>query len=527
MSALASPAPDVSSNWAGYVVTAASAPATTPAPTPSASFTDVTGSWVQTKATCDTGESTSSAFWVGLGGVDETSQGLEQLGTEADCTPGGKMSYSAWYELLPANPVKLKLKIRPGDKVTAAVLSSGQQIVFSLKDLTRHTKFSKRVPFVDPLDLGSAEWIAEAPAACSAGRAALSRRSAHELRHGDLHRSRRDRERPPRDDLRPHVVDRAGRARAGQHARAELRRSVQHARRVAEQPLSRRPLVLGRLATHARRDDALAFSRRARAVVPCEAVPVRTPRSAGWLTSAELRVGLGCMRLSTDDDRDEARALATIAEAVAAGITVFDTARSYGQGADELGHNERLLARALRDCGGAKTTRIVTKGGMARVGGSWIPDGRARTIRSDCEASLVALDGLAIDMYLVHAPDPRTTWGTTMRALARLVEEGLVTRVGVSNVNRAQLDEALELAPVAAVEIALSPFDDRALRGGVVERCAETGVAVIAHSPLGGPRRAPGLARREPLADDRPRPRRERGRGRPRMAPRAPPATWW
>ncbi len=169
MSALASPAPDVSSNWAGYVVTAASAPATTPAPTPSASFTDVTGSWVQTKATCDTGESTSSAFWVGLGGVDETSQGLEQLGTEADCTPGGKMSYSAWYELLPANPVKLKLKIRPGDKVTAAVLSSGQQIVFSLKDLTRHTKFSKRIPFVDPLDLGSAEWIAEAPAACSAG----------------------------------------------------------------------------------------------------------------------------------------------------------------------------------------------------------------------------------------------------------------------------------------------------------------------------------------------------------------------
>ena len=226
-----------------------------------------------------------------------------------------------------------------------------------------------------------------------------------------------------------------------------------------------------------------------------------TPRSAGWLTSAELRVGLGCMRLSTDEDRDEARALATIAEAVAAGITVFDTARSYGQGADELGHNERLLARALRDCGGAKTTRIVTKGGMARVGGSWIPDGRARTIRSDCEASLVALDGLAIDMYLVHAPDPRTTWGTTMRALARLVKEGLVTRVGVSNVNRAQLDEALELAPVAAAEIALSPFDDRALRGGVVERCAETGVAVIAHSPLGGPRRAPALTRREPLAE--------------------------
>ncbi len=88
-----------------------------------------------------------------------------------------------------------------------------------------------------------------------------------------------------------------------------------------------------------------------------------------------------------------------------------------------------------------------------------------------------------------------------MRALARLVHEGLVARVGVSNVNRAQLDEALELAPVAAVEVAVSPFDDRVLRGGIVERCAEHGITIVAHSPLGGPRRAPALARRAPLAE--------------------------
>jgi aryl-alcohol dehydrogenase-like predicted oxidoreductase len=224
-------------------------------------------------------------------------------------------------------------------------------------------------------------------------------------------------------------------------------------------------------------------------------------RSTRWPTSGELRVGLGCMRLSTDEDRDDERALETIAEAVAVGITIFDTARSYARGTDELGHNERLLARALRASGGAETARIVTKGGMARVGASWVPDGRARTIRSDFEASLEALDGLAIDTYLVHAPDSRTPWRTTVRPLARLVDERLVTRVGVSNVNRTQLDEALELAPVAAVEIAVSPFDDTALRGGVVERCAERGVAVIVHSPLGGPRRAGGRARPGPLAD--------------------------
>ena len=73
-------------------------------------------------------------------------------------------------------------------------------------------------------------------------------------------------------------------------------------------------------------------------------------------------------------------------------------------------------------------------------------------------------------------------------------------RVGLANVNRRQLDEALELAPVAAVQVALSPYDDTALRGGVVERCVEMGIAVIAHSPLGGPRRAGRLARLQALA---------------------------
>ena len=184
----------------------------------------------------------------------------------------------------------------------------------------------------------------------------------------------------------------------------------------------------------------------------------------------------------------------TIAAAAGAGVTVFDTARAYGD-------NEALLADALRRAGAEHSARVVTKGGMARADGAWVPDGRAKTIRNDCEASLTALDGLPIDLYLVHAPDPRTPWATTVRALARLVDEGHVARVGVSNVNRRRLDEALTLAPIAAVEVALSLVDDRAVRGGVLERCAEAGITVIAHSPLGGPRRAPTLARHRALAD--------------------------
>ena len=112
------------------------------------------------------------------------------------------------------------------------------------------------------------------------------------------------------------------------------------------------------------------------------------------------------MRLSTDGSTDEETALETIAAAAAAGVTVFDTARAYG-------NNEALLARALRRCGPDRTARIVTKGGMSRAGGGWQPDGRAKAVRADCEASLVALDGLPIDLYLVHAPDPRTPCRTS------------------------------------------------------------------------------------------------------------------
>jgi aryl-alcohol dehydrogenase-like predicted oxidoreductase/predicted kinase len=210
-----------------------------------------------------------------------------------------------------------------------------------------------------------------------------------------------------------------------------------------------------------------------------------------------MRIGLGCMRLSTEPDRDPARAEQTIAAAIEAGITVFDTAHAYGLDEHDLGHNERLLARTLK----GTASRVITKGGMTRAGGAWVPDGRAKAIRADCEASLTALDGLPIDLYLIHAPDPRTPWRTSLRALQKLRDDGLVERVGVSNVNLPQLDEALAIIPVAAVQVSLSVYDDKPLRGGILERCAEESIALIAHSPLGGPRRARSLARNQRLAE--------------------------
>jgi peptidase A4-like protein len=158
--------PEISSNWSGYAALSAD-------PVAAVEFTDVTATWRQPKSTCTANRVSSAAFWVGLGGYDPASIALEQLGTGADCDGTAKApTYYAWWELIPAASVRIPLKINPGDTISAAVfLRSGQTIVFSLKNLTRHTRFSKVLTTDQEVDTTSAEWIAEAPSDCSfAGR---------------------------------------------------------------------------------------------------------------------------------------------------------------------------------------------------------------------------------------------------------------------------------------------------------------------------------------------------------------------
>jgi len=157
----------VSSNWSGYALI--------PPSTDPIVFSDVTGTWVQPKATCTKGRRDAAAFWVGLGGYDESSTSLEQLGTAIECDGASKTPINyAWWELVPAAAVKIPFKIAAGDTITAAVLVKGQRITFSLRDVTRHTRFSKVLTPSQALDVSSAEWIAEAPSNCtSSGRCSV------------------------------------------------------------------------------------------------------------------------------------------------------------------------------------------------------------------------------------------------------------------------------------------------------------------------------------------------------------------
>jgi hypothetical protein len=148
----------ISSNWAGYAVTGSA-----PAPT---EFTRVFAAWVQPEATCVPGQATYSAFWVGLGGYNAGSQALEQTGTSADCSVTGQVSYSAWYELVPAAPVTVKLAISAGDSIVASVAVSGRNVTVKITNYTTKKAFAKTLTMNSP-DVSSAEWIAEAPSSCT------------------------------------------------------------------------------------------------------------------------------------------------------------------------------------------------------------------------------------------------------------------------------------------------------------------------------------------------------------------------
>src|SRR6185503_18467853 len=203
------------------------------------------------------------------------------------------------------------------------------------------------------------------------------------------------------------------------------------------------------------------------------------------------------MRLSTEPDRDEARATAVLHAALDAGIEFLDTADAYCLNEDERGHNERLIARALAAWPGDRSrVRVATKGGLTRPGGRWEADGRAKHLRKACERSLAALGVERLDLYQLHAPDPRTPIATSVRALAQLAREGLVGAIGLCNVTVGQIEEARKIADIESIQVELSVWYDHHFLGGVVDYCLANRLPLVAYRPLGGPPR-----RRKTAAD--------------------------
>jgi hypothetical protein len=144
-----------STNWAGFA-----------AHRSGVHFRSVAAQWRQPRGRCTGGGARYSAFWIGIGGYSLSSQALEQIGTEFDCSSSGASEMSAWYELVPSPSASIHLTIGGGDLVAARITVKGHHISLTLADRTTHRSFSRSVT-VKTVDDTSAEWIAEAPSDCT------------------------------------------------------------------------------------------------------------------------------------------------------------------------------------------------------------------------------------------------------------------------------------------------------------------------------------------------------------------------
>jgi len=201
-------------------------------------------------------------------------------------------------------------------------------------------------------------------------------------------------------------------------------------------------------------------------------------------------IGLGGMPLSVKGRPEEAQAIRTIHAALDAGINFIDTADAYALDGSEVGHNERLIAKALDLKGRPGHVIVATKGVHTREGSEWLLDGRPEHVREACEASLRALGTDCIDLYQFHRPDPEVPFAETVGAFKELQDEGKVRWIGLSNVTVAQLEEALAIAEIVSVQNQLALNFTSPLAKGEVQAATDRGIAFLPWSPLGGIGRA-------------------------------------
>ncbi len=209
-------------------------------------------------------------------------------------------------------------------------------------------------------------------------------------------------------------------------------------------------------------------------------------------------IGLGGMPMSIEGRPDEQRSIATIHAALDAGITFIDTADAYHLTATDVGHNEELIARALRSYGGDTSHVLVaTKGGHLRPGdGSWTLNGSPDYLKQAAQASLARLGGEALGLYQFHRPDPKVPYADSIGAIRDLLDAGTIRMAGISNANPDQIRLAQQIlgGRLVSVQNQFSP----AFRSSEPELqlCDELDIAFLPWSPLGGISAAGGLGER-------------------------------
>jgi aryl-alcohol dehydrogenase-like predicted oxidoreductase len=202
-------------------------------------------------------------------------------------------------------------------------------------------------------------------------------------------------------------------------------------------------------------------------------------------------IGYGAMPLSMGGNvkPDEDQAIATVHAALDAGITLIDTADIYAPSWDSMGHNERIIAKAMRAYGGRpEGVVIATKGGITRgEGETWGRDGSLGYLRSAVEKSLRDLEVDVIDLYQWHRPDRWMVYGEVIENFKTLQQEGKIKTIGISNANVEEIAVAEQvLGPGGLVSVQNQFSPAYRCSESELEYCGKQGIAFLPWSPLGG-----------------------------------------
>ncbi|NNC13488.1 aldo/keto reductase [Planctomonas sp. JC2975] len=199
-------------------------------------------------------------------------------------------------------------------------------------------------------------------------------------------------------------------------------------------------------------------------------------------------IGLGGMPMSIEGRPDEKRSIAAIHAALDAGVTLIDTANAYHIHADEVGHNEALIAKALREYDGdASDVLVATKGGHLRPGdGSWTVNGNPDYIRGAAEESRRRLGVERIGLYQFHRPDPAVPYADSVTALRDLLNDGVIEMAGISNASVEQIDIAQDVLGGRLVSVQNQYSPRFRSSQPELDYCTELGIAFLPWSPLGG-----------------------------------------